>query len=412
MSRPETGARGLPARAAAAVKARDPRLDTFRGLALVMILIDHMPGNPYEQWTYRTYGFSDAAEAFFVLSGIAAGLAYSPRFAPDKLQRDGLWPATSPLWKRAWTLYLVHLLLTLWAIVIFSGGADLFGDPGMMQLHNLGAVFENPEEIFFGIATLGHQIGYVNILSVYALLLLFAPLAILVAMHRPGVVLAASAGLWFVAGTWNINLQNYPNGGVWFFNPLSWQLIFVIGLVIGIAMRRGERLVPVNRGLFVVALGWLVLVAAWRLNPTLGAALNHGMWMLDQTGLPSIFFSQDKTNLGLPRLLHLLAMVYVLSCLPAVRRLSAHTLAAPLSLMGRHGLLVFSLSVVLALAGQVVMMGYHDAAWTLWGLTPLCVAVMIAAAWVADGKRRRAQAAPAPAGFVPVGGLASGALPR
>ena len=59
-------------------RPRDPRIDAFRGLALMMILIDHMPGNPWEEVTVRNIGFSDAAEAFFVMSGIAAGIAYSP----------------------------------------------------------------------------------------------------------------------------------------------------------------------------------------------------------------------------------------------------------------------------------------------------------------------------------------------
>ena len=54
------------------VRARDARIDAFRGLALIMILIDHMPGNPWEALTIRNIGFSDAAEAFFIMSGIAA----------------------------------------------------------------------------------------------------------------------------------------------------------------------------------------------------------------------------------------------------------------------------------------------------------------------------------------------------
>ena len=58
-------------------RPRDPRIDAFRGLALMMIVIDHMPGNPWETITVRNIGFSDAAEAFFVMSGIAAGIARS-----------------------------------------------------------------------------------------------------------------------------------------------------------------------------------------------------------------------------------------------------------------------------------------------------------------------------------------------
>lgn len=67
MSRPDTTA--IPA----AKRERDPRIDAFRGLALLMIFVDHVPGNPYEYLTIRNLGFSDAAEAFFIMSGIAAG---------------------------------------------------------------------------------------------------------------------------------------------------------------------------------------------------------------------------------------------------------------------------------------------------------------------------------------------------
>ncbi|MEN9060232.1 OpgC domain-containing protein [Ponticoccus litoralis] len=80
-------------------RPRDPRIDAFRGLALAMIFIDHVPGNPYEAWTLRNWGFSDAAEAFFVMSGVAAGIAYSARF--ETRDQTGLWPAMAPLWSRA-----------------------------------------------------------------------------------------------------------------------------------------------------------------------------------------------------------------------------------------------------------------------------------------------------------------------
>ena len=70
---PET----LRAAVAAPAAGRDPRLDVLRGLSLVMIFINHVPGNVYEKFTSRNFGFSDAAEGFVLMSGIAAGLAYS-----------------------------------------------------------------------------------------------------------------------------------------------------------------------------------------------------------------------------------------------------------------------------------------------------------------------------------------------
>ena len=63
-------------------RPRDPRIDAFRGLALVMIFIDHMPGNPYEHYTLRNWGFSDAAEAFFDSVCVATSAAAPRRAAP------------------------------------------------------------------------------------------------------------------------------------------------------------------------------------------------------------------------------------------------------------------------------------------------------------------------------------------
>ena len=51
---------------------RDVRIDFFRGLALYMILVDHVVGDPIGKFTFRSVGFSDAAELFVFLSGISA----------------------------------------------------------------------------------------------------------------------------------------------------------------------------------------------------------------------------------------------------------------------------------------------------------------------------------------------------
>jgi len=43
---------------------RDPRIEFLRGLALYMIVVDHVSGDPLAMFTYRILGFSDAAEMF------------------------------------------------------------------------------------------------------------------------------------------------------------------------------------------------------------------------------------------------------------------------------------------------------------------------------------------------------------
>lgn len=374
-------------------RPRDPRIDAFRGLALLMIFIDHMPGNPYEHGTLRNWGFSDAAEGFFVMSGVAAGLAYSGRFLPEVRSANGFWPAVAPVWKRSWTLYLVHIFLTFWAVAIFAGGADFFGMPQLFRPHNLAGVFENPEEVLFGVVTLGHQIGYVNILPTYSVLLIFAPAAILIGLWRPMVLAAIAVGIWFAAGVARVNIVNFPGNGEWFFNPLSWQLVFVLGLLIGLRLRLNERLVPVSRTLFALAAGWLLFVLAWRLVPAVGDFMNHQMWRMGEAGAPRLFVTHNKTYLSLPRLLHVAALVYVLSCLPSITRACGSAWAAPLRLLGRQGLLVFSVATLLALVGQVLMAGYPTSAAVVWLFPLLGAGLMLLAAWLADDQRRRARRA-------------------
>ena len=43
---------------------RDLRIDFLRGLALLMIFVDHSPWNPLTILTVRTWSFGDAAELF------------------------------------------------------------------------------------------------------------------------------------------------------------------------------------------------------------------------------------------------------------------------------------------------------------------------------------------------------------
>ena len=377
-------------------RPRDPRIDAFRGLALMMILIDHMPGNPWEEITVRNIGFSDAAEAFFVMSGIAAGIAYSP--GVDRWLRGEvrLWDAMAPMWRRAWTLYTVQILLTVAAIALFSWAAGVFYRGEFREMHQLSALVDDTSGALIGLPLLLYQVGYVNILPSYVVLLIAAPFVLMAGLRAPRLTFAAALGLWFVAGVMEWNIPNHPGNGGWFLNPLTWQLIFVLGLLIGIRHRRDARLVPVSWPLFALTLGFLVLAFAWRHIPEFGAYMNNKMAQLGTLGAPRNITTHNKTLLAMPRLLHILALVYVLSCLPVVTRLCAHPLAGPLRLMGGHGLLVFALGTLLALTGQILMIVEPAVTWLPWVLPVAGVLICYAAARIADALSARGHRPPPP----------------
>src|SRR4051812_3563399 len=155
--------------------ARDTRIDVFRALALLTIFINHVPGTIYEHFTHKNFGFSDSAEAFVLISGIAVGLAYGQKFRPGNRLLT-----TLKAWRRAGVLYVAHIMTTVATLAIFSAAAMHFQRPDLLKLINIEMIIEDTPEALVGIATLGHQIGYNNILSMYAAVLVVLPFFLLI----------------------------------------------------------------------------------------------------------------------------------------------------------------------------------------------------------------------------------------
>lgn len=345
-----TGGRHSGASAAATgTRMRDPRLDVFRGLALAMIFVNHVPGNPLEAWTSRNFGFSDAAEGFVYMAGVSAGLAYGAAFAAGGDVGQGV----LRVWGRVWGLYLVHLAITVMALGIAAGAALWFATPGMLWRNGVDLLFRDPLGALSGLPLLTWHLGYFDILPLYVVLLAVAPVALIAAWRVPVLLAGGSVLLWLWAAETRTNLPVVEGAG-WFFNPLSWQILFVLGILTGVAMRDGRRLVPVRGWAVAMAGGVVALALVWRLWPELGAWGGHQLWRLQGAGAPRWITSFDKNYLHLPRLGHFLALAYLLSALPAVTRACASRAALPLAVMGQQALPVFATGSVLAWTLQTV----------------------------------------------------------
>src|SRR5208283_5358740 len=146
-------------------------IDFWRGCVLCVIFIDHMPGSAFENLTPRNLGFSDAAEAFVFLSGVSIALAYGRRFSiGQRLQ------TLRGLARRELKLYGAHVGLSLAALTIFFAGAAWAGKPGLLEVHGRGLFVDNPGLGMLGLVSLGHQLGYFNILPLYIILIACAPM--------------------------------------------------------------------------------------------------------------------------------------------------------------------------------------------------------------------------------------------
>lgn len=325
---------------------RDQRVDFYRGIALAMIFVNHVPGNIWENYTSRNFGFSDSAELFVFLAGFASAFAYAKPFLGGARLVTLL-----KAWRRAGVLYLVHIMLTMFAIGLFCWAALAFGRGDMLLHFGLETFITRPIEALVGVITLSHQLGYVNILPMYSVILLMLPVHLLLVklVGRHGMLLAAAL-FWLVTGLYRLDIPNFPYPGGWFFNPLAWQFIFAIGLWCGLSKwQRSLPAVPYNGTLYTLAIAYLI-----------GAYVFVGLdaWGSERLlGWPFLISYFDKTFVTLPRLLHLLAMIYVFAHAPLSSPLQRVGANNPFTLLGRHSLPVFALGTALSLIAQIVHFG-------------------------------------------------------
>ena len=166
-------------------------IDFWRGGVLIAILVDHIPGNVLEFFTPRNFGLSDSSEAFVFLSGISVGMVYLPR-----ARRHGLAAVVRGCLQRALKLYGVHIALTAAALAIFACAFWVSGVEDLIEAHGRSFVFDSPLTGVMGLAVLTHQLGYFNILPLYVVLMLWAPLALALAMRSCLFALASSVAIY------------------------------------------------------------------------------------------------------------------------------------------------------------------------------------------------------------------------
>ncbi len=325
-------------------------IDFWRGCVLCMIFVDHMPGNAFENLTPRNFGFSDAAEAFVFLSGVSLAVAYGRRFfLGQRLQ------TVRGLAKRELKLYGTHIGLSLAGLIIFFVGAAWMGKPALLEVHGRDLFVDNPGLGMLGLVSLGHQLGYFNILPLYIILIAFVPILLWLAAIDCRLMLCASALVYAVFRLSGWNIPSWPAPGVWFFDPFAWQLLFAIGLAVGLNLHNAA--VPRSR-LLMVAAALIVAASGVVVTRGFGFGASTDAWQSVRDAL-----DLDKAQLGLVRLVHFLALAYLIYGLRLTDRLRNRPLYRPAALLGRHSLWVFALLSLFSAIWQVLVAAVNPTIW-------------------------------------------------
>ena len=192
-----------------APSSRDLRLDFFRGLALIFIFIDHVPGNSLSYATLHAYGLSDAAEVFVLIAGYAAFLAYS-----GPIEREGFRLGVSRIMRRVRQLYAAHLILVALGACLIALAARAFENPLYFEDVNVLPLGHDPLGSIWRLLVLYYQPGYLNNQPLYMLLLAWLPAFLWLLRRNQAVAMAISVAIWMAAGAYSINLPSWPDCSV------------------------------------------------------------------------------------------------------------------------------------------------------------------------------------------------------
>jgi hypothetical protein len=257
-------------------------------------------------------------------------------------------------------------------------------------------VFNDPVPTHIGLTILTHQLGYFDILPLYVVLMLMAPFFALIDRKAPQLVLPVSLAIYAVALAFQITLPTWPVSGTWFFNPLAWQLIFVLGFVLA----RGDY----GSGAWARRhVGWLRIVAAPILIYAVLAVTLDRLWDPTEMPNPKLFFVLDKAYATPPRVIEFLALVAVFSAaFPHIRRLAdVAWLRRPvlalinfLALLGRNSLYVFCVGSLMSLMAQIVRYYLRGSVGGDTAVLVFGIFIMAMTAWIAESRRRAQQPAP------------------
>lgn len=268
-------------------------LDQLRGLALAIIIVDHIGMFPtlFEVFTGRQHLWITAAEGFFLISGLLVGL-----IRRRQAERESFAAAAKTIWKRAGKLYLAAIVLTL----LYTGLAYwLYGVGIQGSKHGL-VYYGSLAELVGRTVTLTYTYGWSDFLPYYVIYMALAPLALwLLLRGRWRWVVGGAVVGWLLPWVFP---HLFPAG-------LRWQAYFFIGAVIGFhseairawwTSKSDDWRAKVSRGVVIATATGLALsaiITLWPLYwPEVSNPLLNTLRMIDGDAIYRYLFSNDRSG--------------------------------------------------------------------------------------------------------------------
>lgn len=281
------------------IRTRDPRLDFYRGLAMFIILIAHIPGNVPALWIPARFGFSDATEIFVFCSGMASAIAFGSAF-----RNKGWWMGTARVALRIWQVYWAHIgvFLMIATFVALLNGTGAFEKDYVGDL-NLWPFFDETPANLVGLMTLTYVPNYFDVLPMYIGILAMMPVVVGLQKLHTGFAVGFVLAVWLGANFDVLMMPAEPwTDREWFFNPFGWQLVFFTGFALMSGWLPQPRF---HWGLVALAVVFVLATVPFAYFRILNAVPELKSIAKD------IHFLTQKTDFGVLRYVHFMALAYL-----------------------------------------------------------------------------------------------------
>jgi hypothetical protein len=328
--------------------ARDFRLDFWRGLCLVDMVLVHLIYEGVKMGQILTPVFGEyvrfAAGGFIFLAGLGVSYVFLPK-AVDDAKRRGAYRA---LWRRSLYLLCVHYAASLSFIFIYP-------------LRDYAGTYPTPLE--FVQQVLLFREG-VDLLLFYVIMVALSPALLEVIRRGYGWVVAAASLTLFAFGQYNPYVLSLPIQQN--FMVVLWQMIFIMGMFAGAGLPKWDALTTRAKLIWTAAACCVLALVETAEFTTLG-------WSIGLT------FEKCPLSWGeAMRYLSLFTVIMMFSDL-VWRWIDRSNVVGFLTRLGRRSLAVYVahvwvVAIVIAAARRTEAMGSWQ---VLWGV----VAVAMLWAW-------------------------------
>jgi hypothetical protein len=314
-------------------------LDFFRGLVLLVILVDHIGGSMLSRVTLHAFALNDAAEVFVFLGGFATATAYLSLAA-----REPEPAAPIRFFKRTFVIYRAFVVTAALMLLATFVLRPFFGSAPNLATSDLDSLLATPFTALSDVLLFKRQPYLSSVLPMYAFFALAVPLILPLARSKPSLLLILSMTLWIVAPPVAEYLPSAEDL-LWDFNPAAWQLMFVLGVV--------ARCQPFYQSVNAHRLRWMASLVA--------VSVIAGMAYYKLLVLPTALDGDLKRNLAGLRVVNFLAIAWIAADLARHGLVKQIARRLPwIGAVGRDGLVCFVAGAVISLVVDSVLFTVTD----------------------------------------------------